>query len=191
MRQLCKVALALLLLILMLLAGIAGAGLHDDIAPSDVAIVPGSKIMPDGTPSDRLRARLDRAADLYQQGMFAHVIVSGGTGVEGFSEARVMARYLVERRAVPSAAILLDEHGDTTDATARNSAVIMQAHGLRSALVVTQYFHVARCRYVLRQAGISTVHSAHAHYFEARDFYSTARELVALPAYWIRGLRQR
>lgn len=163
-------------------------GLRDDDQASDVAIVLGSRVMPDGTPSPRLRARLDKAADLYRQGKFGWVIVSGGTGREGYSEAKVMAAYLAARQ-VPRAAILLDEHGDTTEATARNGAAIMQARGFRSALVVTQFFHITRSRYALRQAGVGTIHTAHAAYFDARDVYSTARELVALPAYWL-GFRQ-
>ena len=191
MRLIGRLGLAMLLLLAAGLCLLLIAGLHDDVQASDVGVVLGSKVMLDGTPSPRLRARLDRAAQLYQQGMFAHVIVSGGTGVEGFSEARVMARYLTERRGVPAAAILLDEFGNDTEATARNSAVIMHAHGYTSALVITQYFHIPRSRLALRQAGIATVHTAHAHFFEARDLYSTARELVALPAYWINGLRTR
>ncbi|WP_229217429.1 YdcF family protein [Massilia forsythiae] len=184
-------ALALLVALACAAGAIVLAGLRDDVQVSDVGIVLGSKVMPDGAPSDRLRARLDRAAGLYRQGMFKHVIVSGGTGVEGFSEARVMADYLVERRAVPRAAILVDEHGDTTEATARNSAAIMRVHGFDSAMVITQYFHIARCRYALRHAGIQEVHAAHAVYVEPRDAYSTLRELIALPVYWIRDLRRR
>jgi vancomycin permeability regulator SanA len=159
-------------------------GLRDDVQASDVGIVLGSKVMPDGNPSDRLRARLDRAGELYGQGLFKQVIVSGGTGVEGYSEAQVMADYLAGRWHVPRAAILLDEHGDNTEATAQNSAAIMKAHGLTSALIVTQYFHITRTRYALRHAGVLTIHTAHARYFEARDLYSIGRELVAVPVYW-------
>lgn len=181
--------------VLVLLAAGAGAlvfaGLHDDVQRSDVGIVLGSKVNADGTPSRRLQARLDRAGELYQQGMFAHVIVSGGTGVEGFSEAKVMANYLSTKLGVPAGAILLDEHGDDTEATARNSAAIMRLHGFASALVITQYFHVPRSRYALRQAGVPTVHAAHARYADARDVYSTAREMVALPVYWLRDLGKR
>jgi vancomycin permeability regulator SanA len=164
-------------------------GLRDDVQVSDVGIVLGSKVMADGAPSSRLRARLDRAGALYRQGQFAHVIVSGGTGVEGYSEARVMAHYLTDRYQVPAAAIILDEQGVDTAATARNSAALMQAHHFTSALVVTQYFHILRSRYALQQAGIRTVHTAHAHYFDTRDVYSTAREVIALPVYWLRSQR--
>ena len=159
-------------------------GLRDNAQASDVGVVLGSKVELDGTPSKRLRARLDKAAELYRQGMFRHIIVSGGTGIEGFSEAQVMADYLAERQAIPRTAILLDEHGNTTEATARNSAAIMRAQGFRSAVVVTQFFHLTRSRYALQHAGVATVYTAHANYFEARDAYSLARELAALPVYW-------
>ncbi|TDR76698.1 YdcF family protein [Paludibacterium purpuratum] len=167
------------------IGGIAIDGLHDDVQESDVGVVLGSKVMPDGTPSDRLRARLDKAAELYRQGMFKRIIVSGGTGEEGFSESLVMASYLTDRQSVPRTVILLDEHGDTTEATARNSAAIMKAQGFKSALVITQFFHITRSRYALHRAGIETVRTAHANYFEARDLYSMARELIALPVYWL------
>lgn len=183
--RLIRVIAALLLIPLCGSAGIVLDGLRDNIQVSDVGVVLGSKVMPDGTPSARLRARLDKAAELYRQDMFKYVIVSGGTGIEGFSEAKVMADYLVEQCQVPRDAILLDEHGDNTEATARNSAAIMSARGMTSALVVTQYFHITRSRYALVRAGIATVHTASPRYFEVRDLYSTARELVALPAYWL------
>lgn len=167
-------------------AGIVLDGLNDGIQVSDVAVVPGSKVMPDGVPSARLRARLDKTGELYRQGMFKKVIVSGGIGKEGFSEAKVMAEYLISQWKVPPEAIILDEHGNTTRDTAQNSVAIMSARGLTSALVVTQYFHVTRSRYALHRAGIATVHTASPLYFEVRDLYSIARELVALPAYFVK-----
>lgn len=159
-------------------------GLHDDVAPSDVGVVLGSKVLADGTPSNALRARLDRAGTLYHDGMFGHIIVSGGTGKEEFSEAQVMADYLTLHAAVPREAILLDEGGYNTRATAAHSADIMQAHGFRSATVVSQYFHVTRSRLALESAGVPEVHGAHAYFWDSRDAYSLPREIVALPVYW-------
>jgi vancomycin permeability regulator SanA len=182
MKSLLYLAIALPLLGA---GAIVADGLRDDVRRSDVGVVLGSKVMLDGTPSERLRARLDKAANLYRQGMFERIIVSGGTGVEGYSEALVMAAYLRDRQAIPGAAILVDEHGNTTEATARNSAAIMAAHGFRSAVVVTQFFHITRSRYALQRAGVGTVYGAHADYIEARDLYSLGRELAALPAYWL------
>jgi vancomycin permeability regulator SanA len=176
--------IALLAAALTLLVCMLWDGLVDDAAASDVAIVLGSKVMTDGTPSARLKARLDKAAELFQRGLARQVIVSGGIGKEGFSEAKVMADYLVGQLKLPAQAVLLDEHGNTTRDTAKNSLALMQARGLTSATVVTQYFHITRSRLALRQAGVSTVRTAHPDFFELRDLYALAREAVALPMYW-------
>ncbi|WP_426105373.1 YdcF family protein [Massilia sp. TSP1-1-2] len=171
---------------LLLLAGlgISAAGMADDLRPTDVGIVLGSKVELDGQPSARLAARLDRGANLYAQRVFAHLIVSGGTGVEGFDEAAVMRAYLL-KKGVPASAILVDSAGNTTDASARNCARLMASHGFTSVTVVSQYFHVPRTRLALRRYNIARIGSAHAYFFELRDLYSIAREVAALPAYWL------
>jgi vancomycin permeability regulator SanA len=160
-------------------------GLTDDPQSADVGIVLGSQVLPNGRPSLRLQARLDKTIELYNAGRYEHVIVSGGIGKEGFSEAAVMADYLVDHGALPRNAILRDENGNTTRDTASNSQVLMAANGYESAIVITQFFHVSRSKFALRRAGIETVHGAHPAYFEWRDIYSIARETLALPTYWL------
>jgi uncharacterized SAM-binding protein YcdF (DUF218 family) len=161
-------------------------GLTDDIHAADVAVVPGNTVERDGRPSARLGARLDQTVELYRQGLFPHVIVSGGVGVEGFDEALVMKRYLVER-GVPEGSIHVDGAGATTHLTARNASRMMRENGWRSALVVTQYFHVPRMRLAMERSGVTPVFSAHARYFELRDVYSIAREVAGYGAYLLRA----
>lgn len=161
---------------------ITAIGLADTARPSDVAIILGSKVNPDGSLSPRLQARLDRALALYQQKLVANLIVSGGFGKEGHDEALVMKQYLL-RQGIPETALIADQHGDNTEATAQNSAALMQQHGWKSAIIVTQFFHIARSVWALRRVGIENVTSAHANYFEPRDIYATLREAVACLAY--------
>ena len=182
MKWLRRSVLALLAACAALMAGVAIDGFIDRVEPCDVAIVPGSKVNPDGSLSPRLRARVDAALALYRQGVVAHIIVSGGTGREGVDEAVAMKHHLVAAQ-VPESAVLVDSHGDTTLATAINGAAIMRAHGFRSAVVVTQYFHISRMRMALRAQGIDPVHQAHARFFEWRDLYSLPREAVAVVSY--------
>jgi vancomycin permeability regulator SanA len=159
-------------------------GLTDDIAPSDVGVVLGAKVERDGRPSPYLAARLDETLILYRKGLFRAVIVSGGVGHAGFDEAKVMRDYLVAR-GVPATAISVDSHGDTTMATARNGAALMKAHGWRSVLVISQYFHVPRARLAFEKAGAPVIHWAHARYFGWRDVYAVPREVVGYGAYLI------
>ena len=164
---------------------IVADGLRDDIHPADVAIVLGNTVERDGRPSARLRARLDKAVELYRGGLFRHVIVSGGVGVEGFNEAEVMKRYLISQ-GVPGDNIIADGEGMTTSLTARNAAQVMKERRWRSALVISQYFHISRTRLAVRSYGVRPVYSAHAEYFELRDVYSIAREVIGYGGYLMR-----
>jgi len=174
---------------LLMVVGFAGAvgtllffGFHDQLGKADVGMVPGNAVDRWGTPSHRLRARLDRAAELYREGYFPKIIVSGGTGGAGFPEGTAMRTYLM-KIGVPEGAIIVDNLGHDTYASAVNTKKILQEQGLRSVLVVSQYYHMSRCRLALSKVGVEKVYSAHAHYFEERDVFSTLRELPAYLKY--------
>jgi vancomycin permeability regulator SanA len=162
------------------------AGLRDDLGKADLGLVLGSKVELDGTPSARLRARLDKTVELYRAGYFPLVVASGGTGKEGYDEAAVMRDYLIAH-GVPEDRVILDSGGITTYASAKNTLQILRERKLRSVLAVTQYFHVPRTRLALRRFGVGEIHSAHAAYFEARDLYSAPRELIGYLKYLLRG----
>jgi uncharacterized SAM-binding protein YcdF (DUF218 family) len=185
-RILLFTVLPIILALTLAAALIVADGLTDDTHAADVAIVPGNTVEKDGRPSARLRARLDQTISLYRQGLFPNVIVSGGVGSEGFDEAEVMKRYLVEH-GVPDGRIHVDSRGATTYLTARNAARMMRENGWQSAMVVSQYFHVPRTRLAVKRSGVTPVFSAHAQYFELRDVYSIPREVIGYAAYLLRA----
>lgn len=159
-------------------------GMSDEIHEANVAVVLGNTVNPDGTPSRRLAARLDTALELHRRGLFKNIIVSGGVGREGFDEAVVMKDYPT-RRGIPQENIIVDSRGLTTAATAKNVAAITKEHNWSSALVISQYFHIPRCRLALSRTGIDPVYAAHAQFFEPRDVYSIFREVFGYAAYLI------
>jgi vancomycin permeability regulator SanA len=181
------IVLALLALFIAFVAAtlvLVAAGVHDQIGHADVALVLGSKVNADGTPSNRLRARLDRALELYQAGSFPMIIVSGG--VKDADEAAVMGDYL-RAHGVPANQIIEDKSGATTFASAHNTLIIMRRLNFHSVFVVSQYFHLPRARLALERFGISPIYSAHAHFFELRDLYSIPRELAGYLRYFFRS----
>ena len=114
-----------------------------------------------------------------------NIIVSGGVGKEGHNEAEAMKRYLVEA-GVPEDRIHVDAAGNDTFLTARNASRFMSEEGMRSALVISQYFHVPRAKLALERFGVSPLYSAHADIFELRDLYSIPREVIAFYTYLFR-----
>lgn len=168
---------------------IAIDGFRDHINTSDVAIVFGSKVYPNGRVSSRLAARLDKAIELFQQGVFSNIIVSGATGEEGGDEAIAMKKHLLSHH-IPETSILVDSAGITTIDTARNSALIMKMHGFKNALIVSQYFHITRARLALKQHGLTTIYHAHPDFFEWRDMYSLPREVIGYYFYLWRNFQK-
>lgn len=185
MRQFLTRFLGGLLLVLLSAAvGIACSGLTAQPQPADCLVVPGNTVNPDGSISPRLRARLDEALRLYRAGLSPLIFVSGGLGREGHYEGSAMQRYLVAQ-GVPAHAIVVDNVGNNTEATARNFARLARIRHLKSAVVVSQFFHLPRTQLLLRQQGVSTVSASAARYWELRDVYALLREVPAYARAWL------
>jgi vancomycin permeability regulator SanA len=101
------------------------SGLNEGLGRADIGLLLGNHVSPDGTPSARLQARLDRAAEPYREAWFPLIVVSGVTGVEGFPEGTAMKNDLVSV-GIPADAIIVDGLGFDIRASARNTARILQ-----------------------------------------------------------------
>jgi vancomycin permeability regulator SanA len=161
-------------------------GLSDEIGQAEVGIIPGGKIESNGLVSERLKARLDGGIKIYRLGFVRKLIVSGGREPEGFDEAEVMKTYLTKEN-IPPDDILADHGGYTTYETAINSTEIMKVHNYKSALIITQFFHVSRARLAFKKAGAPTIYSVHIPDFEYRDFFSILKEVLAYYYYAFRS----
>ncbi len=113
----------------------------------DAIVVLGCRVDPWGAPSHALERRAEHAARLFHEGRGRHVIVTGGVGDFGPSEAEVAARVLV-RAGVPRDVIMLE---DASTSTFENAAFARERFGLGSVLVVTDAFHTVRAARVFAQ----------------------------------------
>ena len=130
----------------------AGAAGHDPArAPhAEVALILGASVFTDGTPTPTLADRLTAGAALYRDGRVARVLVSGDHGQAPFDQVDVMRRELV-RLGVPDGAIFTDHGGfDTWDSMVRARKV----YEVRSAIVVTQGWHMPRALWLAKRAGL-------------------------------------
>ena len=160
-----------------------GGGI-DSSESADCIVVPGAAVWRDRTPSDALRYRLQKAAELYAEGRAPWVVVTGG-GEGNYAEGEVMCDWLVEH-GVPRAVIIVENESSTTRDSGINVAALMHARGLRSALVVSQWFHVARTRLCLAQQGVETCAAPSGGNTLVKEPYFVAREMLALPTYALR-----
>jgi uncharacterized SAM-binding protein YcdF (DUF218 family) len=107
-----------------------------------------------GRPSPVLQARLDHGIALYKQGLAGKMVFTGGVGAgDTVSEGEVARRYAL-KHDVPASAILVERHGMTSAESVAAAASLMRAKGLRSALVVSDSYHMLRLELLARRAGI-------------------------------------
>jgi SanA protein len=121
-----------------------------EVPEAEVAIVPGALVMPDGTMSPMLAARVEQALRLWHAGKVEKILVSGDHGTWRYDEPDTMRKALV-REGVAPREIFEDHAGFDTWATMVRARSIF---GVRDAVVVTQGFHMPRALYLADEAGI-------------------------------------
>jgi uncharacterized SAM-binding protein YcdF (DUF218 family) len=120
---------------------------------SRVAVVLGTQVLPGGTASRTLEARVRHAARLYKEGGIHLLVPTGGLGEHPPSEAVVMARILREE-GVPESDVLLEDRARNTWDSARLVAGMADKLGVESVVVVTDPVHCVRTVAAFRRAGL-------------------------------------
>jgi SanA protein len=156
---------------------------------AQAAIVLGARVYADGTLSPMVADRVAQALALYRSGAVDRILVSGDHGVWSYDEPGAMRDALLAG-GVPPQDLFTDHAGFDTWSTMRRAVEVFQ---VRSAVVVTQRFHLSRALYLARAAGLD----AHGVASDLRPDgekghwnWSTAREAAArVKAFWSAGVR--
>jgi uncharacterized SAM-binding protein YcdF (DUF218 family) len=129
------------------------AARRDGARPAEAIVVLGAAQY-NGRPSPVLRARLDHAADLYEQGFAPVVVVTGGRAAgDRYSEATASANYL-HTRGVPDEAILREVEGRNSWQSLAASARFMKRRGITDVILVSDPFHAARIQAMANELGL-------------------------------------
>jgi uncharacterized SAM-binding protein YcdF (DUF218 family) len=128
-------------------------GATDYRRKADCAIVLGAKVYRDGRMSLALSDRVYQGIRLYQAGLVTHLIMTGGLDPNGQSEAKVMAEAAIAA-GIPANRVLIDEDGRNTRRSAKNCGKILKDRSWSSALIVSHYYHLARCKESFQRRGI-------------------------------------
>ncbi len=127
---------------------------RDEARPADLILVLGAAEY-SGRPSPVLKARLDHALELYQRKLAPRIMTTGGAGGEPvFTEGTVGRAYLTSR-GVPPEAMIVESEGESTVESTTIAAEIMRRMDLRSAIVVSDGYHIYRVKKMLEAKGIT------------------------------------
>jgi SanA protein len=123
-------------------------------APAEgIAIVFGAGLRRDGTPTAILRDRVETAASLYFSGKVEKLLMSGDSQSEGYNEPEAMRQFAFSL-GVPNEAIFLDYAGSRTYDTCYRAKAVF---GVKSALLVTQKFHLPRALFLCNALGLDAL----------------------------------
>lgn len=125
----------------------------DEAQPADAIIILGAAEYR-GKPSPVLEARLNHALYLYLKKMAPRIITTGGAGGDPvFTEGSVGRAYLT-RRGVPPESIVVEGEGESTVQSVAAVGEIMRRMNLKSAIVVSDGYHIYRVKKMLESSGI-------------------------------------
>jgi uncharacterized SAM-binding protein YcdF (DUF218 family) len=162
---------------------------RDEAQPADAIVVLGAAQY-NGRPSPVLKARLDHAHDLYKKGFAKAIITTGSYGPDpNFSEAEVGRKYLVQR-GVEVTNIVTEQGSGTTYDSIQAASELLKAKGWKTALVVSDGFHLFRVKTMFADNGIvaytSPAPNSPIEVAASQRFWHSLREVVLFSAYrWI------
>lgn len=152
---------------------------------SDCIIVLGCQVY-GTTPSPFLAWRTEHALKLYKEGYGKYIIVSGGKGQgENISEAEAMKRYLISK-GMEASKILIEDKSASTMANLINSKAIMDQKGLKTAIIVSNKYHLKRASLMAKQQNINGSYSGvFVTPYKHHEFIGYIREIPALIKYYL------
>jgi uncharacterized SAM-binding protein YcdF (DUF218 family) len=126
----------------------------------DAIIVLGYPADGDGNPTPEQLSRVSEAVREYERGVAPRLLFTGGAAHNKFVEADVMAA-AAAAQGIPPSAIFVETRATDTIQNACYSVRIMQAHGWRSAEVVSSAYHLPRAAMIFRHTPLDwRVHAA-------------------------------
>lgn len=144
--------------------------------PGEVIVIFGAAVEPDGRASPALERRV-AAAIAHGQGRDAIYLVTGGPVAAPMTEAAAMT-ILLRASGIPAAQIVQEPAARNTLDSARRCRALLARMPPRVTLC-SDDFHLPRCRWLFRLAGIpADVIAAHP---KQRRLWPMVREAIAIP----------
>ncbi len=150
---------------------------HDERPPATAIVVLGAAQY-NGEPSPVLRARLDHAAELWDDGVAPTIVVTGGkqTG-DRVGEGQASYDYLRDQ-GIPERALKVEVDGTNTyEQLSASKAIVEDLGGGRSVVIVSSPYHAFRSAAIADEVGLAPHTSSSV---ESSSLSSLARETAAV-----------
>ena len=125
----------------------------EEVEPRDVAIVFGAGLTRSGAATAILKDRVETGVQLYFTGKVQKILMTGDNRFENYNEPQAMKDYALGL-GVPEEDIVLDYAGRRTYDSCYRAREIFQ---VKTAILVTQQFHMSRALYLCDTLGLDAV----------------------------------
>lgn len=135
---------------------------HDTQRKADVIIVLGAAVRK-GQPSPAFAGRIQHGIELRAQGRAPKLLFTGGLGHGDAVPEAEIAKTVARHAGVPAADILTETVSTVTWENITEARRLMQEHGLHSAIIVSDPYHLYRAQLMADDAGIVATTSPKPH----------------------------
>ncbi|GAA0747121.1 YdcF family protein [Clostridium oceanicum] len=146
---------------------------------SDSIVILGCKVY-ENTPSEFLKARLNRGLELYNKGFGDYIIVSGGKGEGDLkSEAKIMEEYLI-KNGVEKNKIITEDKSINTWENIKYCDQIIKSNHFKSVVIVSNKYHLKRINMVCKKMKVNSSYSGvYLSSYKMEELLGVIREVVA------------
>jgi uncharacterized SAM-binding protein YcdF (DUF218 family) len=123
---------------------------------ADAVVVLGAKVSASGLAGAAIHRRVAHAIRVLERRRIDVLLLSGGNGGSGPSEAEVMRRLVLEHGS-PVKTIVTEDRSRNTFENAVYTGRVMRDHDWRRIVIVTDAWHMRRAIYVFRRLGMDAI----------------------------------
>jgi vancomycin permeability regulator SanA len=138
-------------------------------------------VQPSGPLSDVTKERLDKAIELYKEGLFKTIYLVGSN--QGNRRGPLgLIKYFI-KAGIPAQALVELSSGTDVDESAEIFGKACATHHFKTVTLITHYYGMTRAKLALRHYGIQEIRQEHAGHLAISDLRVIARDFAAFLIY--------
>lgn len=127
---------------------------------ADTAIILGAKSYKEASFNPCLVSRVKTGETLLKKSHVKYLLMSGGTDTEDQRNESETMKEIAIKDSIAESQIILENKSTSTFENIKNSKYVMEQRGLKTAILVTEPFHIARTRLIAKSLGLNATYEA-------------------------------
>ena len=156
---------------------------------NNVAVVLGAAVWSHNQPSPSLKARLNKAIELFKDSVVNYIQLTGSNAPGELSEARVAFNYLLKKRINPEKVWIEEKTTSTSEQIHFIRNELINKKKIKNIILISAPYHLMRAKEICKFYNIKVYTVASDIVMSTNSkIYNYIRESVALLAFWLFAL---